>query len=105
MCFVDDCMCYSNTKKVYIYALEIGRASCRNLGIFAMFVVDAWMCCSNAKKFEETQEAYYLTLSEEMIDNLLDDNLVTRIRKRGDKTRDVMTSPNPLIDDNRGLAL
>ena len=64
-----------------------------------MCVVDAWMCYSNVIKVKETQEAYYLKLSEEMIDNLLDDNLVTRRRKRGDKTRDVTTSPNPLIVD------
>ena len=71
-----------------------------NLGIFAMFVVDAWMCYINTTKVEETQEAYYLKLSEETNNNLLDANLVTRRRKIGDKTRDVMTSPNPLIGDN-----
>ena len=65
-----------------------------------MCVVDSWMCYSNITKVEETQEAYYLKLSEEMIDNLLDANLVTRRRKRGDKTRDVTTIPNPLIGDN-----
>ena len=53
-----------------------------NLGIFAMCVVDAWMCYSNKKKVEETQEAYYLKISEEMLDNLLDANLVTRIKKK-----------------------
>ena len=57
------------------------------------------MCYSNVIKVKETQEAYYLKLSEEMIDNLLDANLVTRRRKRGDKTQDVTTSPNPLIVD------
>ena len=51
-----------------------------------MCVVDAWMCYSNATKVEETQEAYYLKLSEENIDNLLDANLVTRRRERGDNT-------------------
>ena len=35
-----------------------------------------------------------------MIDNLLDTNLVTSIQKRGYKTRDITTSPNPLISDN-----
>ena len=59
------------------------------------------MCYSNATKVEETQEAYYLKLSEEMIDNLLGANLVTRGQKRGDKTRDVTTSPNPLIGDDK----
>ena len=49
-------------------------------------VVDAWMCYSNATKVEETQEAYYLKLSEEIIDNLLDANIVTRRRKILDKT-------------------
>ena len=62
-----------------------------------MCVVDDCMCYSNTKKAEETEEAYYLKLSEEIIDNLLDDNLVTRRRKRGDKTQDITTSPNPLI--------
>ena len=57
-----------------------------NLGIFVMCVVDAWMCYSNATNAEETQEAYYLKLSEEMINTLLDANLVTRRQKRGDKT-------------------
>ena len=57
-----------------------------NLGIFLMCVVDAWMCYSNATKVKGTQEEYYLKLSEEMIDNLLDSNLVTRIRKIVDKT-------------------
>ena len=33
-----------------------------NLGIFVMCIVDDLMCYSNAKKFEETQEAYYLKL-------------------------------------------
>ena len=43
-----------------------------------------------------------MKLSEEMIDNLLGANLVTRRRKIGDKTRDVTTSPNTLIcDDGR----
>ena len=41
-----------------------------------------------------------MKLSEEMIDNLLGANLVTRRRKRGNKTRDFTTSPNPLICDN-----
>ena len=71
-----------------------------NLGIFAVCVVDSWMCYSNTTKVEETQEAYYLKLSEEMINNLLNANLVTRRRKIGDKKRDVKTSPNPLIGDN-----
>ena len=65
-----------------------------------MCVVYAWMCYSNTTKVEETQETYYLKLLEEMIDNLLDVNLVTRIRKRGDNTQDVTTIPNPLINDN-----
>ena len=65
-----------------------------------MCVVDSWMCYSNTTKVEETQEAYYLKLSEEMIDNMLDANLVTIIRKRGDKKQDVTTSPNLLISDN-----
>ena len=65
-----------------------------------MCVVDAWMCYSNAKKVEETQEAYYFKLSEEIIDNFLDANLVTIRQKRGYKTRDVTTSPNPLIGDD-----
>ena len=65
-----------------------------------MCVVDAWMCYSNATKVEETQEAYYLKLSEEMIDNFLGANLVTRRRKIGDNKRDVTTSPNPLIGEN-----
>ena len=47
-----------------------------------MCVVDAWMCYITAKKVEETQEAYYLKISEEMLDNLLDANLVTRIKKK-----------------------
>ena len=72
-----------------------------NLGIFAMCVVDACMCYSNTTKFDETQEVYYLKLSEEMIDNVLDDNIVTRRWKIGDKTRGVTTSPKPLIGDNR----
>ena len=43
-----------------------------------------------------------MKLSEEMIDNFLDANLVTRIRKRRDKTRDFTTNPNYLIcDDGR----
>ena len=71
-----------------------------NLGILAMCVVDAWMCYSNAKNVEETQEAYYLKLSEEILDNLLDANLVTRRRKIVDKTRDVATIPNPLIGED-----
>ena len=29
-----------------------------NLGIFAMRVVEDWMCYSNATKVKETQEAY-----------------------------------------------
>ena len=65
-----------------------------------MCVVYAWMCYSNVIKVEDTQEAYYLKLSEETIDNFLDANLVTRRRKREDKTRDVTTRPNPLIGDN-----
>ena len=65
-----------------------------------MCVVDAWMCYSNATKVKETQEAYQLKLSEEMIDNLLDANLVTIRQKIGDKTQDVTTSPNPIICDN-----
>ena len=71
-----------------------------NLGIFAMCVVYAWICYSNATNVENTQEAYYLKLPEKMIDNLLDANLVTRRRKRGYKTRDVMTRPNPIIGDD-----
>ena len=67
-----------------------------------MCVVNDRMCYSNATKVKETQEAYYLKLSEEMIDNLLDANLVARRRKIGDKTRDVTTSPNPLIGDDGG---
>ena len=35
-----------------------------------------------------------------MIDNFLDANLVTRRRKRGDKTQYVATIPNPLIGNN-----
>ena len=65
-----------------------------------MCVVDAWMCYSNATKVEETQEGYYLKLSEENIDNLLDANLVTRRREIGDNTQDVTISSNPLIGDN-----
>ena len=65
-----------------------------------MCVVDSWMCYSNMKKVEETQEAYYLKLSEEIVDKFLDANLVTRRRKRGDKTRDVTSSTNPPIGDN-----
>ena len=65
-----------------------------------MCAVDTWMCYSNATKVEETQEAYYLKLSEEIFDYLLDANLVTKRRKIGDKTQDVTTSPNPLIGDN-----
>ena len=49
-------------------------------------VVDSWMCYSNAKKVEETQEAYYLKLSDEKIDNLLVANIVTRRKKIGDET-------------------
>ena len=71
-----------------------------NLGIFAIFFVDAWMCYSNAEKVKETQEAYYLKLSEEIIDIFLDANLVTRGRKRGYKTRDVTNIPNPIISDD-----
>ena len=71
-----------------------------NIGIFSMSVLYAWICNINAKKVEETQEVYYLKLSEEIIDNLLDANIFTRRRKRGDKTRDVTTIPNPLIGDN-----
>ena len=41
-----------------------------------------------------------MKLSEEIIDNFLDANLVTRSRKRGDQTRDVTTIPNPIINDN-----
>ena len=67
-----------------------------------MCVVDYWMCYSNMKKFEKTQEEYYLKLSEEIIDNLLDANIFTRRRKIGDKTRGVATSPNPLNDDDGG---
>ena len=51
-----------------------------------MCVVDARTCYSKATKVEETQEAYYLKLSREMIDNFLGANLVTRRRKREDKT-------------------
>ena len=54
-----------------------------NLRIFEMCVADAWVCDSTATKVEETQEAYYLKLSEEMIDNLWDDNIVARRWKRG----------------------
>ena len=64
-----------------------------------MCVVESWMCYINATKSEETQEAYYLKLSEEMIDNLLDANIVTIRPKIGDNTRDVITSPKPLIGD------
>ena len=71
-----------------------------NLGILEICVLDDWMCYSIATKVEETQETYYSKISEEMIDNLLDANLVTRRRKRGDKTRDVMTIPKPLISDD-----
>ena len=35
-----------------------------------------------------------------MIDSLLDVNLVTRIRERGDKTQDINTIPNPIIGEN-----
>ena len=66
-----------------------------------MSVVDDWMRYSNATKVEETHEAYYLKLSEEIIDNLLDTNPVTRRRKIGDNTQDVTTSSNPLIGDDR----
>ena len=65
-----------------------------------MCAVYAWMCCSNVTKDKETQEAYYLKLSEEMIDNLLDANLVTIRRKIGDRTQNVTTIPNPLIVEN-----
>ena len=51
-----------------------------------MCLVDYWMFYSNVTKVKETQEVYYLKLSEEMVDNFLDANLVTRRRKRGDKT-------------------
>ena len=65
-----------------------------------MCVVYDCMCYSNARKVEETQEVYYLKLSEEMIYNLLGANLVTRRRKIGDNTRDVTTIPNPIIGEN-----
>ena len=65
-----------------------------------MCVVNDWMCCSNATKVEETQEVYYLKLSEEMIDSLLYANLVTRRQKIRDKTQDVPNIPNPLIGNN-----
>ena len=65
-----------------------------------MCVVDARTCYSKATKVEETQEAYYLKLSEEMIDNLLDANTASRIRKIIDKTLGFTTTPNPLISDN-----
>ena len=65
-----------------------------------MHVADIWMCYSNAKKVKETQEAYYLKISEEIIDIFLDSNIVTRGQKRGDNTQDITTSPNPLIGDN-----
>ena len=67
-----------------------------------MCVVDAWMCYSNAKKVKETQEAYYLKLSEAIIDILLYADLLKRRSKIGDKKQDVTTIPNPLIvDDGR----
>ena len=65
-----------------------------------MCLVDDWMFYSNVTKVEETQEVYYLKLSEGMVDNFLDANLVTRRRKRVDNTRDVRISPNPLTGDN-----
>ena len=65
-----------------------------------MCVVYSWMCYSNATKAEDTQEAYCLKISEEMIDNVLDANLVTRRQKIGDKTQDVRTIPNYIIGGN-----
>ena len=43
-----------------------------NLGIFGMCVVDAWLCYKNSMETDELQEDFYLSLSEELIDNNYD---------------------------------
>ena len=40
-----------------------------NLGIFGMFVVDAFLCYKNSTETDELHEDFYLSLAEELIDN------------------------------------
>ena len=55
-----------------------------NFGIFGMCVVDAWLCFKNTVKTGMTQEDFYMTLAEELIDNDIDSIRLRRRRGGGE---------------------